>query len=69
VREVVGVDLIVSKLHEMRESCVNSISRGAVQNMEDYRRLVGVIQGVEFAISVVRDVEERLEEGEENVGH
>jgi hypothetical protein len=58
-----GVDLMVNKLEEAKASFIDKTASG-VGSFDEYRRIVGVIQGLTFAIEVIRDVEKRLTEGD-----
>jgi hypothetical protein len=62
MKEATGTDLMVSKLEEMQATCTASLL-GGVASIEEYRRIVGVVQGVKYAVEVIRDVEKRLTEG------
>ena len=59
------VEYLVSKLNEQVESVTSHLSRGGVANIEEYRRLTGVIQGLNTAIDLIKDLAKQLEENDE----
>jgi hypothetical protein len=64
MKGISGVDLMVNKLEEAKASFVDKTVSG-IGSFDEYRRIVGVIQGLTFAVQVIRDVEKRLTEGDD----
>lgn len=60
-----GVDLMIHTIEEMKSSITDSLTTGSPNSLEEYRRMVGVIQGLNFSIEVIREVEKRLMEGDD----
>ena len=59
------VEYLVGKLNEQVESVTAHLSRGGVANIEEYRRLTGVIQGLNTAIDLIKDLAKQMEENDE----
>lgn len=55
-----ALDYLIREMEEQRNVVVNSILGGNITEQE-YRRLVGVIQGLDFAKTTIRDLAKRLE--------
>jgi hypothetical protein len=55
-------DYLTSKLLEQIDDIQSHLGRGQVANIEEYRRLVGVIQGLNAAISLLEDLQKRQEQ-------
>jgi hypothetical protein len=66
MNEVTGVGLMLRDIDDMRNMTMASLAEGRASSFDEYRRLVGVIQGLNFATSVIRDVEDRLTRGEDD---
>lgn len=49
------------KLTEKINDIQDHLGRGQIAGIEEYRRLVGVIQGLSAAISIVEDLQKRQE--------
>ena len=66
MRELSGVELMVRDITDMRDTTITSLAEGRMGSFDEYRRCVGVIQGLNYAINVIRDVEDRLTRGDDN---
>jgi hypothetical protein len=55
------LDYINSKLDERRIEIEQYLGRGAAKNYEEYQKLCGVIQGLEFAKQTTLDLAQRME--------
>lgn len=55
-------DYLTNKLLEQIDDIESHLGRGQVANIEEYRRLVGVIQGLNAAISLIEDLQKRQEQ-------
>jgi hypothetical protein len=53
-------DSLHNRLEEQRETVVGSITRGNM-NFEEYKRLCGVLQGLDFAKQMIIDLAKKLE--------
>jgi len=60
-----GAEYLLRKLNEQRESFAFKMIHGQVLNMEDYRRMQGVIQGIDFCVSLINAVQKEVEESNE----
>jgi hypothetical protein len=59
-------DYLVSKLAERQDELKEFVGRGTVANFDEYQKLCGVIQGLEFAKQVVTDLAKRLEKDDDD---
>ena len=59
-----GIRYLNSKLEEYRASIINGITQGTLPEGE-YRRLCGVLQGLDFAKNLINDLAKRLEDADE----
>ena len=59
-----GIRYLNSKLEEYRASIINSITQGTLSEGE-YRRLCGVLQGLDFAVNLNNDLAKRMETDDE----
>jgi translation initiation factor 1 (eIF-1/SUI1) len=55
-----ALEYLIREIEEQRTVVVNSILGGNISDYE-YRRLVGVIQGLDFAKTTINDLAKRLE--------
>lgn len=55
-----GIELMLKKIEEMKNNITESLANGNVGSFEEYRRVTGIIQGLDYSSSVIRDVEQRL---------
>jgi hypothetical protein len=55
-----GIRYLNSKLEEYRTTIINSITQGTLSEGE-YRRLCGVLQGLDFAVNLNNDLAKRME--------
>lgn len=55
-----ALDYLIRQVEEQREIVVNSVLTGNISEQE-YRRLVGVIQGLDFSTQTIKDLAKRLE--------
>lgn len=53
-------DSLHNRLEEQREMVVESITRGNL-SLEEYKRLCGSLQGLEFAKQTIKDIAKKLE--------
>jgi hypothetical protein len=61
--ELTGAEFLIKRLKEQYDTAVGQVVRGQAEY--EYRRLVGVLQGLNYAIDLVRDLEKRMAEDEE----
>lgn len=59
-----GIEYLNIKIDEYRTSIVNSIVQGTLPENE-YRRLCGVLQGLDFAVNLNNDLAKRMEHTDE----
>ena len=55
-----ALEHLTSQIEEQRSVVINSILAGNISEPE-YRRLVGVIQGLDFSKQLIKDLAKRLE--------
>lgn len=58
-------DYLMSKLVERQEEVGAQIISGRIPTLEEYRRLCGVIQGLDYAKETVKDLQKREESDED----
>lgn len=54
-----------SKLDERRIEIEQHLGRGAAKTYDEYQKLCGFIQGLEFAKQLISDLAERMEKDDE----
>lgn len=54
-------DYLVADFTKQQESVGAQLMSGRVASIEDYRRLCGLVQGLEYAKEAVRDLQKRQE--------
>jgi len=59
-----ALEYLTEKLDEQRESVANGVIRTVLPEGE-YARLCGVIQGIDFAKQLIKDLAKRLENDDE----
>jgi hypothetical protein len=59
-----GIDYLNLKIEEYRTSIINSLVQGTLSEGE-YRRLCGVIQGLDFTRNLNNDLAKRMENDDE----
>ena len=59
-----ALDYLSKKVEEQRVIVVDSILTGNISDYE-YRRLIGVIQGLDFSSQIIRDLAKKLESDDE----
>lgn len=59
-----GISYLNAKIEEYRTSVINSLVQGTLSEGE-YRRLCGVLQGLDFAININNDLAKRMENADE----
>ena len=59
------LEYLKSKLEEERSNVVSFLSQGTLKDIEEYRRLCGVIQGLDAARVLILDLEKRMETDDE----
>ena len=55
-----GITYLNAKIEESRTTITNSITQGTLSEIE-YRRLCGVLQGLDFAMNLNNDLAKRME--------
>jgi hypothetical protein len=55
-----GIRYLNSKIEEYRTTIINSLTQGTLSESE-YRRLCGVLQGLDFAMNLNNDLAKRME--------
>lgn len=56
---------ISAKLNERKKELEEHLGSGAVASYEEYKRLCGFIQGLEFANQTILDLAEKMEKADE----
>ena len=56
------LSLLKKKLRDQMNEIADSVSLGSAKNMEDYRKMCGIIEGLAWAEREVIDIEDRLKE-------
>ena len=56
------LSLLKRKIREQRNELADHLAVGAAQNMEEYRRICGTIEGLAWTEREVIDIEDRLRE-------
>ena len=56
------LSLVKKKLREQMNEIADSVSLGSAKNMEDYRKMCGIIEGLAWAEREIIDIEEKLRE-------
>jgi|TARA_R110000868_G_scaffold313897_1_gene574908 hypothetical protein len=59
------MEYICNKLAERKTELEQHMGSGAATSYEEYKRLCGFIQGLEFANQTILDLAERLEKADE----
>jgi hypothetical protein len=59
------MEYICNKLAERKTEIEQHMGSGAATSYEEYKRLCGFIQGLEFANQIILDLAERLEKADE----
>lgn len=59
-----GIDYLNNKIEEYRTTIVNGIVQGTLPEAE-YRRLCGVLQGLDFTVNLINDLAKRMEDDDE----
>jgi hypothetical protein len=59
------LEYLKSKIEEERSNVVSFLSQGTLKDIEEYRRLCGVIQGLDAARVLILDLEKRMETDDE----
>jgi hypothetical protein len=60
-----AAELLVKKLTDQRTTLIGEVIRLPL-NQEEYARLRGVIQGLDFAVHVINDLAKSVDEDEES---
>ena len=55
------IEYIESKLNERRTEIEQHLGRGAAKNYDEYQKLCGVIQGLDYAKQILLDLAQRME--------
>jgi hypothetical protein len=56
------LSLLKKKLRDQMNEIADSVSLGSAKNMEDYRKMCGIIEGLAWAEREIIDIEEKLRE-------
>jgi hypothetical protein len=59
------LEYLKSKLEDERSNIVSFLSQGTLKDIEEYRRLSGIIQGLDAAKVLINDLEKRMETDDE----
>ena len=54
--------LLKKKLRDQMNEIADLVSLGSAKNMEDYRKMCGIIEGLAWAEREIIDIEDRLKE-------
>ena len=57
-----ALSLLKKKLRDQMNEIADLVSLGSAKNMEDYRKMCGIIEGVAWAEREIIDIEEKLRE-------
>ncbi len=60
-----SLEYLNSKLEERRIEIEQHLGRGAAKTYDEYQKLCGFIQGLEFAKQLIADLAERMEKDDE----
>ena len=60
-----ALDYLKSKLEDERSNIVSFLSQGTLKDIEEYRRLCGIIQGLDAAKVLISGLEKRMETDDE----
>jgi hypothetical protein len=55
------IEYIESKLDERRTEVEQHLGRGAAKNYDEYQKLCGVIQGLDYTKQILLDLAQRME--------
>ena len=55
---------LLREIEEQRKIVVNSVLSGSITDYE-YRRLTGVVQGLDFSANVIKDLADKMETDDE----
>ena len=56
------LSLLKKKLRDQMNEIADSVSIGSAQNIEEYRKMCGIIEGLAWAEREILDIEDRLRE-------
>ena len=56
------LSLLKKKLRDLRNEIADSVSIGSAQNIQEYRKMCGIIEGLAWAEREILDIEDRLRE-------
>ena len=56
------LSLLKKKLRDQMNEIADSVSLGSAKNMEDYRKMCGIIEGLAWAEREILDIEDKLRE-------
>ena len=59
------LEYINSKLDERRTEIEQHLGRSAAKSYDEYQKLCGIIQGLEFAKQITADLAQRMEKDED----
>jgi hypothetical protein len=59
------LEYLKSKLEDERSNVVSFLSQGTLKDIEEYRRLCGVIQGLDASKVLINDLAKRMETDDE----
>jgi hypothetical protein len=55
-----ALSLLKKKLRDQMNEIADLVSLGSAKNMEDYRKMCGIIEGLAWAEREILDIEDRL---------
>jgi hypothetical protein len=60
------LEYVDSKLNERRNELKDFLANGALKDFNEYQKLCGVIQGLDYAKQIISDLANRLENNEDD---
>ena len=60
------LEYVDSKLNERRNELKDFLANGALKDFNEYQKLCGVIQGLDYAKQIILDLANRLENNEDD---
>jgi hypothetical protein len=59
------LNYLITKLNERRVEIEQHLGRGVAKTQEEYQKLCGLIQGLDFAKQIIADLADRMENTED----
>lgn len=60
-----ALEYLTNQIREQREIVEDAVVDGKVKDFSEYQRLCGVIQGLDYATQLIKDLARKLENGDE----